>query len=229
MPYYLPWLTDAILLPFYRTCRCPEKKKKTCNETTGTKLGIENKFYLKKTNYILHICRSLGVKNSKDKSETKRMKQANSHPLIQWFTNLCCGHRHLFLSMGGNLTPSSFQEGGSPPPLIETSACGWGKKKKSIDIGYFIYETYLSLLNTIYESLFSMNGKYEMWTVGKSLYFKADDIYTTRLFVEVNIKKLKTNHKSFLRENWFEMSVSFSSFLMFTIIKTILSTFFYCF
>lgn len=127
MPYYLPWLTDAILLPFYRTCRCPEKKKKTCNETTGTKLGIENKFYLKKTNYILHICRSLGVKNSKDKSETKRMKQANSHPLIQWFTNLCCGHRHLFLSMGGNLTPSSFQEGGSPTPqLIETTACDCG-------------------------------------------------------------------------------------------------------
>ena len=44
--YYLPWLTDAILLPFYRTCRCPGKsKKKTCNETTGTKLGIENIFF----------------------------------------------------------------------------------------------------------------------------------------------------------------------------------------
>jgi hypothetical protein len=35
--------------------------------------------------------------------------------------------------------------------------------------------------------------------------------------------------KSFLRENWFEMSDLFSSLLIFTIIKTILSTFFYCF
>ena len=34
---------------------------------------------------------------------------------------------------------------------------------------------------------------------------------------------------SFLRENWFEMSDLFSSLLIFTIIKTILSTFFYCF
>jgi hypothetical protein len=35
--------------------------------------------------------------------------------------------------------------------------------------------------------------------------------------------------KSFLRENWFEMSDLFSSLLIFTTIKTILSTFFYCF
>jgi hypothetical protein len=35
--------------------------------------------------------------------------------------------------------------------------------------------------------------------------------------------------RSFLRENWFEMSDLFSSLLIFTIIKTILSTFFYCF
>ena len=33
--------------------------------------------------------------------------------------------------------------------------------------------------------------------------------------------------KSFLRENWFEMSDLFSSLLIFTIIKTILSTFFF--
>jgi uncharacterized membrane protein YhdT len=32
---------------------------------------------------------------------------------------------------------------------------------------------------------------------------------------------------SFLRENWFEMSNLFSSLLIFTIIKTILSTFFF--
>ena len=47
-------------------------------------------------------------------------------------------------------------------------------------------------------------------------------------FAEVKIKKLKTI-KSFLRENWFEMSDLFSSLLIFTIIKTILSTVFYCF
>ena len=35
--------------------------------------------------------------------------------------------------------------------------------------------------------------------------------------------------KSFLRENWFEMSDLFSSYLIFTIIKTILSTFFLVF
>jgi hypothetical protein len=46
------------------------------------------------------------------------------------------------------------------------------------------------------------------------------------LFCEVNIEN---DHKSFLRENWFEMSDFFSSVLIFTIIKTILSTFFYCF
>jgi hypothetical protein len=39
-------------------------------------------------------------------------------------------------------------------------------------------------------------------------------------------KKVKNDHKSFLRENWFEMSDLFSSLLIFTIIKTILSTFF---
>jgi hypothetical protein len=33
--------------------------------------------------------------------------------------------------------------------------------------------------------------------------------------------------KSFLRENWFEISDLFSSLLIFTIIKTILSTFFF--
>jgi hypothetical protein len=37
--------------------------------------------------------------------------------------------------------------------------------------------------------------------------------------------KIKTDHKSFLRENTFEMSDLFSSLLIFTIIKTILSTF----
>jgi uncharacterized membrane protein YhdT len=41
--------------------------------------------------------------------------------------------------------------------------------------------------------------------------------------------KVKNDHKSFLRENWFEMSDLFSSLLIFTIIKTILSTFFYRF
>jgi hypothetical protein len=41
--------------------------------------------------------------------------------------------------------------------------------------------------------------------------------------------KVKNDHKSFLRENWFEMSGLFSSLLIFTIIKTILSTFSYCF
>ena len=41
--------------------------------------------------------------------------------------------------------------------------------------------------------------------------------------------KVKNDHKSFLRENLFEMSDLFSSLLIFTIIKTILSTFFYCF
>jgi uncharacterized membrane protein YhdT len=40
---------------------------------------------------------------------------------------------------------------------------------------------------------------------------------------------VKNDHTSFLRENWFEMSDLFSSLLIFTIIKTILSTFFYCF
>jgi hypothetical protein len=33
--------------------------------------------------------------------------------------------------------------------------------------------------------------------------------------------------KSFLRENWFEISDLFSSLLIFTIIETILSTFFF--
>jgi hypothetical protein len=47
-------------------------------------------------------------------------------------------------------------------------------------------------------------------------------------FAEVKIKKLKTITNHFL--NWFEMSDLFSSLLIFTIIKTILSTFFfYCF
>jgi hypothetical protein len=41
--------------------------------------------------------------------------------------------------------------------------------------------------------------------------------------------KVKNDHKSFLGENWFEMSDLFSSLLIFIIIKTILSTFFYCF
>ena len=45
-------------------------------------------------------------------------------------------------------------------------------------------------------------------------------------FAEV---KIKNDRKSFLRENWFEMSDLFSSLLIFAIIKTILSTFFYCF
>jgi hypothetical protein len=40
---------------------------------------------------------------------------------------------------------------------------------------------------------------------------------------------VKNDHKSFLKENWFEMSDLFTSLLIFTIIKTILSTFFYCF
>jgi hypothetical protein len=39
----------------------------------------------------------------------------------------------------------------------------------------------------------------------------------------------RSGGKSFLRENWFEMSDLFSSLLIFTPIKTILSTFFYCF
>jgi hypothetical protein len=39
-------------------------------------------------------------------------------------------------------------------------------------------------------------------------------------------EKVKNDHKSFLRENWFEISDLFSSLLIFTIIKTILSTFF---
>jgi pheromone shutdown protein TraB len=37
----------------------------------------------------------------------------------------------------------------------------------------------------------------------------------------------RSGGKSFLRENWFEMSNLFSSLLIFTIIKTILSTFFF--
>jgi hypothetical protein len=44
-------------------------------------------------------------------------------------------------------------------------------------------------------------------------------------FAEVKIR-VKNDHKSFLRENCFEMSDLFSSLLIFTIIKTILSTFF---
>ena len=39
----------------------------------------------------------------------------------------------------------------------------------------------------------------------------------------------EVGRKSFLRENWFEMSDLFSSLLIFTIIKTILSTFFLLF
>ena len=50
--------------------------------------------------------------------------------------------------------------------------------------------------------------------------------FSENYFAEV---KIKNDHKSFLRENWFEMSDLFSSLLIFTIIKTILSTFFYCF
>ena len=48
------------------------------------------------------------------------------------------------------------------------------------------------------------------------------------LFCGGKNKKVKNDHKSFLRENWFEMSDLFSSLLIhvFTIIKTILSTFF---
>ena len=47
-------------------------------------------------------------------------------------------------------------------------------------------------------------------------------------FSSVQLKKVKKDHKSFLRENWFEMSDLLSSLLIFTVIKTILSTFFYC-
>jgi hypothetical protein len=42
-------------------------------------------------------------------------------------------------------------------------------------------------------------------------------------FAKVSIKN---DHKLFLREKWFEMSDFFSSVLIFTIIKTILNTFF---
>ena len=49
------------------------------------------------------------------------------------------------------------------------------------------------------------------------------------LFCGGNNLKVKNDHKSFLRENRFEMSDLFSSLLIFTIIKTILSTLFYCF
>jgi hypothetical protein len=45
-------------------------------------------------------------------------------------------------------------------------------------------------------------------------------------FSAVEIKKLKTITNHILRENWFEMSDLFSSLLIITIIKTILSTFF---
>ena len=47
------------------------------------------------------------------------------------------------------------------------------------------------------------------------------------LFCGGKNKKVKNDHKSFLRENWFEMSDLLSSLLIFTIIKTILSTFFF--
>ena len=46
------------------------------------------------------------------------------------------------------------------------------------------------------------------------------------LFCGGKNSKVKNDHKSFLRENLFKMSDFFSSLLIFTIIKTILSTFF---
>ena len=53
--------------------------------------------------------------------------------------------------------------------------------------------------------------------------------FSEELFCGGKNLKVKNDHTSFLRENWFEMSDLFSSLLIFTIIKTILSTFFYCF
>ena len=50
-----------------------------------------------------------------------------------------------------------------------------------------------------------------------------------KLFCRGKNIKVKNDHKSFLKKKRFEMSDLFSSLLIFTIIKTILSTFFFSF